>query len=388
MFYGCKVTKKRAKCQRKKFVFLPVSKKNRNFALVIQLGRHIEILLLDNDCVIVPDFGGFVAHAISARYDEADRMWLPPFRTLGFNPQLRINDSLLVQSYVTAYDISYPEALRRIEDEVAELKSTLDNEGAYTIDDIGTLTVNAEGSYQFEPCEAGILSPACYGLGGFEFPTLKEGLAQTTAVPAPSDTPSPTADAALLEFTDDEDDSDGRAISIKMSWVRSAVAIAAAVVAFFIMATPIANSDLGTRTMSQLQSNLLYKLIPQDTNIVPATPVAVATTPAVAASPADTTVHTTAAVASSPAVTTAPAAPAATYCIVLASQVKKSNAEYYVEQLKKQGYAEAQVYIHHETVRVIYGSYETEAEAYRQLNRMNDREEFADAWVYKIKTEA
>ena len=73
------------------------------------------------------------------------------------------------------------------------------------------------------------------------------------------------------------------------------------------------------------------------------------------------------------------------YCIVLASQVKQSNAEYYVEQLKKQGYEEASVYIHNKVVRVIYGAYATEAEAYQQLNKMNNKEEFSEAWVYKLK---
>ena len=141
---------------------------------MIEIGRHIEILLLANDCVIVPDFGGFVAHHVSARYDETDHTWLPPMRTLGFNPQLRINDSLLAQSYVEAYDISYPEALRRIEDDVEELKYNLENEGCYTINDVGTLIVNAEGNYQFEPCEAGILSPEFYGLGGCQFLSLKD----------------------------------------------------------------------------------------------------------------------------------------------------------------------------------------------------------------------
>ena len=112
-----------------------------------ELKRHIEILLLDNDFVIVPDFGGFVTHYVSARYDENDNVFLPPSRTLGFNPQLRINDSLLVQSYVTAYDISYPEALRRIESEVEELQQTLRTEGRYVMDDIGTLTINSDGNY-------------------------------------------------------------------------------------------------------------------------------------------------------------------------------------------------------------------------------------------------
>lgn len=371
---------------------MPVSQKNRNFALVIQLGRHIEILLLENDCVIIPDFGGFVAHRVNARYDEADHMWLPPLRTLGFNPQLRMNDSLLVQSYVTAYDISYPEALRRIEDEVEELKDALDNEGCYSIDDIGTLTVNAEGSYQFEPCEAGILSPAFYGLGSIEFPKLKDGIGHIASQTSLSSQTSETT-PALLDFTDEDENNSEHAISIKMSWVRSAVAVAAAVVAFFLMATPIANSDLGTRTMSQLQSNLLYKLIPQDTNIVPATPMVDSPKPQATVAQADSKeAPSSSQAASSETTDETPKASQATqpasYCIVLASQVKKSNAEYYVEQLKKQGYQEAQVYIHNETVRVIYGSYETEAEAYRMLNKMTVKEEFADAWVYKKKTEA
>ena len=81
---------------------------------MIQLQRHIEILLLSHDCVIIPGFGGFIAHHVDARYDADDRLWLPPYRTLGFNPQLTLNDSLLVQSYVEAYDMSYPDALRQI----------------------------------------------------------------------------------------------------------------------------------------------------------------------------------------------------------------------------------------------------------------------------------
>jgi len=76
-----------------------------------------------------------------------------------------------------------------------------------------------------------------------------------------------------------------------------------------------------------------------------------------------------------------------TYCIVLASHVRKSNAETYIETLKKQGY-NAEIYVHNNVVRVIYGSFESESEAYKQLNRLNDKEEFYDAWVYKKKSEA
>ena len=57
---------------------------------MIELERHIEILLLDNDCVIVPEFGGFMAQHTNARYSEVDNTFLPPIRTIGFNPQLNL----------------------------------------------------------------------------------------------------------------------------------------------------------------------------------------------------------------------------------------------------------------------------------------------------------
>ena len=352
------------------------------FAVVIELQRHIEILLLNNDCVIVPDFGGFVAHQVASRYEQEDHMLLPPMRTLGFNPQLRINDSLLVQSYINALDISYPEALRRIESEVDEMKQVLSEKGYYTLEDIGTLRVNSDGNIEFEPCEAGILSPEYYGLSACEFPTLKDVRAakregRTALVPIETELPK---DPTLLEFIDSEEEKEERAIQIKLSWIRNAVAVAAAVVAFFLMATPIANSDLGTTAMSNLQGNLLTKLMPKDTNMAPAKPVV--ERKMVSENP-EKSENTDIAVKTENPVATPDVPSAPVYCIVLASQVKLSNAEQYVEQLKSRGMQDAEVYIHNHIVRVIYGSYESESEAYRHLNKLNKHDEFAEAWVYK-----
>ena len=90
-----------------------------------ELERHIAKLLLDNDCVIVPGFGGFMAHHIAASYDEKSHIFLPPTRTVGFNPRLTMNDSVLAQDYVSCYDLSYPEALKRIESEVDEFRQMI-----------------------------------------------------------------------------------------------------------------------------------------------------------------------------------------------------------------------------------------------------------------------
>ena len=57
---------------------------------MIEMDRHIEILLLNNDCVIVPGYGGFMAHHVDARRDETDGSILPPMRTIGFNQKLTL----------------------------------------------------------------------------------------------------------------------------------------------------------------------------------------------------------------------------------------------------------------------------------------------------------
>ena len=179
------------------------------------LERHIEILLLSNDCVIVPGLGGFMAHHVDARYDETDGTFLPPLRTLGFNPRLTMNDSLLVQSYIEAYDISYPEALRRIEAEVAEIRQHLESKREYELNDIGILRLNQEGNLEFEPCEAGILTPYLYGLSSFEMSPL------VVETKVPVETPQNEDTAKVPEES---------AITIKMSWLRNAVAAAAAII--------------------------------------------------------------------------------------------------------------------------------------------------------------
>ena len=75
-----------------------------------ELVKHIEILLLDHDCVVVPQIGGFVTCNAPAKYVEEENLFLPPIRTVGFNERLKADDGLLVRSYVEAYDCSDTEA--------------------------------------------------------------------------------------------------------------------------------------------------------------------------------------------------------------------------------------------------------------------------------------
>ena len=67
-------------------------------------------LLLRNNCVIVPSFGGFVAKQTSATIDYKNGVMLPPRKSVLFNRQLVNSDGLLVSEYASANKVIYPTA--------------------------------------------------------------------------------------------------------------------------------------------------------------------------------------------------------------------------------------------------------------------------------------
>ena len=377
-----------------KYLYLFILKKSRTFAVVIELERHIEILLLSNDCVIVPDFGGFMAHHVDAHYDEDEGLFLPPQRTLGFNPQLKINDSLLAQSYVEAYDISYPEAVLRIEDEVNELKMHLQTKGFYELSSIGTLEFNENGNYVFTPCEAGILTPDLYGLCSFEMTPLKISAApvpetveeeeekkEATQIfninPLERDVETTEAEAEVEAEDEEEED----VVRIKFSWIRNAVAVAAILLAVFFAAMPTGKTEMMTRTISNINSNLFFGMMSKDTN-----------TSKIEISKADIQKPTNKAdtisklekIKTEQTVKAEPVKKG--YCIVLASQVSKRNAEMFIERLKAKGLDSAEIYVKQKAQsirRVVCGNFQTQEEAYNELRKIHKDEELKDAWVYK-----
>lgn len=376
---------------------------------------------MSNDCVIVPGFGGFMAHHVDARYDGTDNMFLPPLRTVGFNPQLTMNDSLLVLSYVETYDMSYPEALRRIEDEVAEIRQTLENEGKYEVDNVGILSLNEDGNIEFEPHEAGILTPDFYGLGGFDMmpvAQLTAGEEANANKAATSKTAAPTTEskpnANLVEMPvkpmqkekekekeaavnnsvfindDEEEETSAEFISIRKSWLRNLAAACIAIIAFFTISTP-----LGAPTMqkSQIDTGMLNRIMPKEIDqmkkakelVINGDGTKLMETSENAAQSAGNAALTAGSTAQNANQDTELSLPSTYYSIVLASRVTKHNAANYAERLQGKGFKQARVLITENNVKVIYGTYNSESEAHAALKNLRDNEAFADGWITKVK---
>lgn len=363
---------------------------------MIELERHIEILLLDNDCVIVPNFGGFMAHHVEAHYEENQAMYYPPLRTIGFNPQLTINDSLLVQSYVDVYDISYPEALRRIESEITEVKQHLANEGSYEMNDIGTLYYQQDGNYTFNPCEAGILTPSLYGLNSLEIKPLSATLSTCTlsqkqVTEQHIEKEDKIANKAVLSeqkcnntaITTSEELRKNKTIEIKVSYLRNLAAACLAIVAFLLFPSTLKETQNNAAMFGQIDTNLLCRIMPKDVT-TKAMQVTKTTKPAIASHKV-TEKPAPKALTKEPTIEKEAENTAETfYAIVLASRVTVRNATVYVDKLQKQGLTNAQVYTTHKNTKVIYGNYPTEKSAYKALNSLQHNKIFVEGWVTKI----
>ncbi|MBM6759568.1 SPOR domain-containing protein [Bacteroides mediterraneensis] len=369
---------------------------------MIELAKHIEVLLLENDCVIVPGLGGFIAHRQQAVISPTGE-FQPPRRTIGFNPQLVMNDGLLVQSYMQAYNTDFPDATRRIEKVVTEMKDQMYQQGQVTLPHVGTIYYNMNGGYTFEPASPSFFTPGLYGLETFTLPALK-------ALPAtePKEYKLPEINRPANEKK--------RHFSLR-HFTRNVVAIAAAVCLFFVLSVPVENTYMDDANYASLGSFSMFDAIrnqsvatsiqttsqtaPQKkaqkqkkaqrvrNNVNTLKPVVVKTEK-IAAAPA-------AQKETQPAVKkTAPAQPAATPApaiatgkkkayIIVASLTTHNDAQQEVKRLQKKGYPNCKILETDGRFRVALDGYANSGEAYKKVQELRNQEEFKSAWVFTSK---
>ena len=364
---------------------------------MIELAQHIETLLLENDCVIVPGFGGFVAHYSPATRVKEENIFLPPTRTIGFNPQLKLNDGVLVQSYMSAYDTSFADASRIVEKEVNEFIGLLHEEGKAHLDNIGEIHYNIYGNYEFVPYDYKITTPSLYGLDSFEMHELSV-LQQKEKVWIPA---HPEKEKKTFE------------ISINRAYLRNAAAMIAAIVLFFAFSTPVENTDVQKNNYAQLLPSEFFEQIEKQSVVV--TPVYVksdamqqakklsATASTSSSTKTSSTKKNTADKTSKPiavrevkvakqetAATTSATAPAAVkspesanhpFHIIVAGGISLKDAEAIATQLKSKGFADAKALNTDDKVRVSISSFNNRDEATKQLLELRKNETYKNAWL-------
>lgn len=115
------------------------------------ISTYITELLYKNECVIIPQFGGFVARHISARVSDDGSMISPPSRSVLFNRNLINNDGLLVNFIMEKSDLSYEAASEECRNFANYCERSLTDDHRLELNGIGLFFLDQEKNIQFEP---------------------------------------------------------------------------------------------------------------------------------------------------------------------------------------------------------------------------------------------
>ena len=133
--------------------------------VTMSLAQHISDLLYRYDCVIVRDFGAFYTERKSAQIYNP--VFHAPTKAISFNEQVQHNDGLLVTHIAKIKQLTYDEALKNVQQDVRELKETLENGAVITFENIGNILLNNDLNVTFSPSENVNYLTDSFGLTSF-----------------------------------------------------------------------------------------------------------------------------------------------------------------------------------------------------------------------------
>lgn len=134
----------------------------------VNIPKSIAELLYQFDCVIIPDFGGFVANYRGAKIQPIRHTFSAPSKQLSFNRNLTSNDGLLANYIAETNNISFIEARKAIDNYVSDTIRFLSAGDKVTLEKIGTLFLDPEKRIQFLPSSDFNYLLASYGLADFK----------------------------------------------------------------------------------------------------------------------------------------------------------------------------------------------------------------------------
>lgn len=151
----------------------------------MRLDPFISELLFDHDCVIVADFGGFIASRKRASINPSLHVLTPPSKVLAFNAFLKQNDGVLAHHIAQKNRITYSEACQWISHEVTEALRVLDEGKRLKMDHIGVIYRDNGGHLQFLPDQNANYLTSSFGLTPVHTPAIRKVDRDEVTVPVP-----------------------------------------------------------------------------------------------------------------------------------------------------------------------------------------------------------
>lgn len=127
------------------------------------LSKMVKELILDNDKVVLPGLGCFVAEIVPSTFSDKGYTINPPYRKLSFRAKPDKGEEL-ARFYADTNNVGYDVAGRIITDFVTELKSVLHQKKTVVFPSLGRLRATKENTVFFVADENLDIYPAGFGL--------------------------------------------------------------------------------------------------------------------------------------------------------------------------------------------------------------------------------
>lgn len=111
----------------------------------------IEESLLNYDCVVIPQFGGFVLNTKDFTFDESTSTIYPKRKWVAFNERLRSDDGVLAMALAQKEGLKQKDAFKAIHDFALTLNQRIQAGEEVILGKVGTFTLQNESKITFEP---------------------------------------------------------------------------------------------------------------------------------------------------------------------------------------------------------------------------------------------
>lgn len=301
----------------------------------MEITHYIKEILLLNDCVIIPEFGGFVANYKPAMSEH--NQFFPPTKEIAFNNKLISNDGLLINYISETEGIDYFSAKQKLDNFVEETMLNLEKNRNVYFEGVGYLHYDSRENLQFEPQLRENLLVESYGLQNFSYEKLYQRQIPKPAFKVEYREPVPV----IFQHR-----------KLKKLVIAIPLLIALALIPIKHNNEYLSKSDMG-----------MWETLMQS---APAAPAQV--------QEQNLTEN------SAPAVTTD--TEQLKYFIIGGSFKSEENANKYIQQLKEQGYDGQNLGVFKGLNRVAMKGFASMAEAQKELNSLLSENPESGAWIH------
>jgi len=301
----------------------------------VEISQYIKELLLLNDCVIIPEFGGFVANYKPATIEN--NQFFPPTKEIAFNNKLISNDGLLINYISEAEGLDYFNAKQKLDSFVEETMLNLERNRNVYFDGVGYLHYDSRENLQFEPQLKQNLLVESYGLQNFSYEKLYQRQMPKPAIKVEYREPVPV----IFQQR-----------KLKKLAIAIPLLIAMALIPMKKNNEYLSKSDMG-----------MWETLMQST---PAAPIQ---TPELNSTENSINV-------------TASETEQLKYFIIGGSFKSEENADKYIQQLKEQGYNGQNLGVFKGLNRVAMKGFSTMDEAQKELNSLLSKNPASGVWIH------